>query len=263
MTTIWIAIFAACFIWWFSTGAILYVVQVADRGGDFAHLNVTIATAPFLLIAIYGSVSANQVLDILSVYLAFMSAIIIWGWFELAFLCGVITGPKPEPCPPTATGFERFLRGWGAVAYSEMCLLSIAVLLIFVTQDAPNKFGMWTFMILLLARVSAKLNLYMGVPHINTEFLPRPVRHLASHFKTAKMNWLFPVSITALAGTLALWVERVPNAATEAAQVGYTLLATLTALALFEHWMMVLRVPDAKLWQWMLPNNKATGHQND
>ena len=38
-----------------------------------------------------------------------------------------------------------------------------------------------------------------------------------------------------------------------------SLLASLSALALLEHWLMVLPLPDAKLWRWMLPapNNKT------
>ena len=35
--------------------------------------------------------------------------------------------------------------------------------------------------------------------------------------------------------------------------IGFTLLASLSALAILEHWLMVLPLPDAKLWRWMLP----------
>ena len=35
------------------------------------------------------------------------------------------------------------------------------------------------------------------------------------------------------------------------------LLDALTALALFEHWMMILPLPDAALWRWMLPSPKT------
>jgi len=38
--------------------------------------------------------------------------------------------------------------------------------------------------------------------------------------------------------------------------VGFALLSAITALALLEHWLMVLPVPDAKLWRWMLPAPK-------
>jgi len=36
-------------------------------------------------------------------------------------------------------------------------------------------------------------------------------------------------------------------------KIGWAL-AALTALALLEHWFMVLPLPDAKLWRWMLPD---------
>ncbi|MDZ7599695.1 MAG: DUF3623 family protein [Desulfobacterales bacterium] len=52
-------------------------------------------------------------------------------------------------------------------------------------RDAANPFGLWTFAVLFFARVSAKLNLFFGVPRINTEFLPRPLAHLPSHFRIA------------------------------------------------------------------------------
>ena len=45
---------------------------------------------------------------------------------------------------------------------------------------------------LFFARVSAKLNLFFGVPRINTEFLPRPLAHLASHFRHAPDERLLP-----------------------------------------------------------------------
>ena len=38
-------------------------------------------------------------------------------------------------------------------------------------------------------------------------------------------------------------------------------LASLTALALFEHWMMVLPLPDAALWRWLLPSPKETKYE--
>jgi putative photosynthetic complex assembly protein 2 len=57
---------------------------------------------------------------------------------------------------------------------------------------------LWTFAVLFAARISAKLNLYLGVRKINVEFIPEHLNHLPSHFRTARMNWLFPISITGL-----------------------------------------------------------------
>jgi hypothetical protein len=40
--------------------------------------------------------------------------------------------------------------------------------------------------------------------------------------------------------------------------VGFALLTAMTALALLEHWLMVLPLPDEKLWRWMLPAAPTT-----
>ena len=38
------------------------------------------------------------------------------------------------------------------------------------------------------ARILAKLNLFFGVPRINIQFLPRPLAHLASHFRVSRIT---------------------------------------------------------------------------
>jgi putative photosynthetic complex assembly protein 2 len=125
--------------------------------------------------------------------------------------------------------------------------------MIYASVGAENLFGLWTYIILYFARVSAKLNLFLGVPRINVEFVPHALRHLTSHFRVASVNWLFPVSSVALSFALACWIERLWAVQSPADIAGFSLLTALTALALFEHWVMVLPLPDAKLWRWMLP----------
>ena len=127
-----------------------------------------------------------------------------------------------------------------------------------VTEGHTNIFGLWTFVILFFARISAKLNLFFGVPRIHTEFLPRPLAHLASHFRHARMNWVFPVSILGLTGVAACWLNQALATDADGAFVGHVLLTTLTFLALLEHGFMVLPLPDQKLWRWMLPEGRAT-----
>ena len=68
------------------------------------------------------------------------------------------------------------------------------------------------------------------------------------------MNWLFPVSVTLLTFLAGVWAaEAVAAAEDGAARLGHVLLAVLTALAVLEHWFMVLPLPDQRLWRWMLP----------
>jgi len=121
-----------------------------------------------------------------------------------------------------------------------------------LTWEAANSIALWTFAVLFFARISAKLNVYLGVPNINVEFLPAPMRHLASHFRVAPMNWFFPMGVSLLTFACACWMERAYTAGDPAAFVGFVLLATLTALAIIEHWVMVLPIPDAVLWRWLV-----------
>ncbi|MDT8857891.1 putative photosynthetic complex assembly protein PuhE [Paracoccaceae bacterium Fryx2] len=252
----WMAVATALFLWWFFTGAILWRVKAADNGGPEQHLWSVLLGLPLLGAGFYGVVHTVPDGSPQGAYLAFLSALAIWGWIELAFLSGIVTGPNTRECPEGATEWDRFLRGFGTLAWHETLLVVALLALIVLSKDAVNSFALYTFIVLFFARISAKLNLFLGVPRINTEFLPRPLAHLSSHFRRATMNPLFPVSITTISFASACWMERVWSAPTPGAVTGFTLLAALTLLALLEHWFMVLPLPDQKLWRWMIPAPK-------
>ncbi len=254
----WIAALSALFLWWFSTGAILLVVRLADRQGKRAAQAVTLGSLPLLVWGGWAYWQTLPVLDVQSAYLAFVAALAVWGWIELAFLTGVITGPVTRPLPEDVHEWERFIRAWGTVAYHEMVLLAAVLAMAVAGWGAENPVGLWTFVVLYFARISAKLNLYLGVPRINTEFIPRALAHLPSHFRIRRMNWLFPFSVCALVFACACWLERLWAAESTGGLAGFALLAAITGLALAEHWLMVLPLPDAKLWRWMLPAPQTT-----
>jgi putative photosynthetic complex assembly protein 2 len=253
MSNPWIASLTALFLWWFSTGIILWRVRRADQGGHDDHLWSVLLGLPLLLGGFLGLHATANDPSVRGVYVAFLSALAVWGWIELAFLSGIITGPNLRPCPPKAGDLERFLRATGTILWHELLLVVAVLVIAQMCLGAANAFGLWTFCVLFAARISAKLNLFFGVPRIHTEFLPRHLSHLSSHFRMAKMNWVFPVSITILSFGAACWIERAIAATSDGAFVGYVLLAALTLLALLEHWFMVLPLPDEKLWRWMLP----------
>ncbi len=256
MSSPWLAIVGAMFAWWFSTGAILWRVKSADRIGGGAHLRTVIFALPLLGLGIWGFLTSLSSETMNGVYVGFLSALAIWGWIEIAFLSGIITGPNRHPARPGAPEWERFIRAWGTVAHHEILLAATLGLMIYAAWGMPNEFGLWTYIVLFFARISAKLNLFFGVPRIHVEFLPKPLTHLASHFRIATLNWLFPISITALTFAVACWLERLYAVDTAFEVTGFALLATLTALALLEHWLMILPVPDEKLWRWMIPSPK-------
>ncbi|MFP7672436.1 putative photosynthetic complex assembly protein PuhE [Marivita sp. S0852] len=252
----WIAALVALFLWWFSTGAILMVVKYADRRGMRFGQALTMAAFPVFLLGAYGIWVSATGTNVASAYHGFLAALALWGWIEMAFLTGTIIGPNRMVCRDDIPEWERFIRAWGTIAYHEMLLAGTLAAIWLYTYEAENTFGFWTFAVLFFARVSAKLNLFLGVPKINTEFLPQPLAHLPSHFRHAKMNWLFPISISALTFAVGCWIERIFASDTQGDVVGFALLAAITALALLEHWFMVLPLPDEKLWRWMLPAPK-------
>lgn len=252
----WMAALSAIFLWWFSTGLILWRVRRADNAGHDAHLWSVLLGLPLLFGGIGGLQATLDDASAIGAYIAFLSALAVWGWVELAFLSGIITGPNTSPAPNGASLGQRFTLAVGTILWHELLLIALLAVITIMAHDAANIFGLWTFAILFFARISAKLNLFFGVPRINTEFLPRPLAHLTGHFTRAPMNAVFPLSITALSFAAACFLERVYTAPTIGAEVGFTLLAALTLLALLEHWFMVLPLPDQKLWRWMLPAPK-------
>ena len=245
-------------LWWFSTGAILVAVRLAERGGKRAGLMATLIGLPLLLGGGWAFLDTLDDTTTLGVYTAFLGILALWGWVELSFLTGTVTGPHEEHCPPNRPTWERFLRAWSTIAYHEIALTLLFAFVVLASLGAENMVGTYTYLILYFARISAKLNLFLGVARVNTEFLPSHLEHLGSHFKIAKMNWFFPLSVTFLTFALACWAERLIAAETAAGQTGFALLAGLTALALLEHWLLILPLPDAKLWRWMLPAPKTT-----
>lgn len=256
MSSPWIAALFALFVWWFATGAILWIVRKADNNGEIGHRWSVVLGLPFLGAGIWALLVSLPEPGLAGVYLGFLAALAIWGWIELAFLNGVITGPNHRDCPPGAAGKERFLRAWGTVAYHEMLLALALGVIVWVSFGATNPIAALTFAVLFVARISAKLNLFLGVPKINVEFLPAPLSHLPSHFRHARMNPLFPVSVLGLSVLTGLWLWLAAVLSQPADIVAVTLLATLTALALLEHLLMVAGLPDEKLWRWMIPAPK-------
>jgi putative photosynthetic complex assembly protein 2 len=184
-------------------------------------------------------------------YVGFAAAIVIWGWHEMSFLMGEVAGPNRLPCPPGATGWARFKAATATVIHHELAIAVTAVLLFAITWGQPNQAAPLTFLLLFALRLSAKFNLYLGVPNLSDEVFPEHLAYLKSYFRNRAMNPLFPFSI-AFGGGLAVWAWRASEAAppeSGAAACG-TLLAGLAALGVVEHLFLVLPVRDAKMFRW-------------
>jgi putative photosynthetic complex assembly protein 2 len=128
-------------------------------------------------------------------YTGFAAAILIWGWHEMSFLMGFVAGPNHAECPPDATGWRRFKLATAAVIHHELAIAATAIALFALTWGQPNQAAPLTFLVLFVLRLSAKFNLYLGVPNLSDEVFPAHLAYLKSYFRKARLNPLFPFSI--------------------------------------------------------------------
>ncbi len=182
-------------------------------------------------------------------YTGFAAAILIWGWHEMSFLMGFVAGPNKAECPPTATGWHRFKLATATVIHHELAIAATAILLVAVTWGQPNQSAPLTFLLLFVLRLSAKFNLYLGVPNLSDEVFPAHLAYLKSYFRKASLNPLFPFSIILGAAIVVI--------AYDTRTVTGTLVAGLAALGVVEHLFLVLPLRDAKMWRWAISNKPA------
>jgi len=182
-------------------------------------------------------------------YAAFAGALLIWGWHELAFLTGAITGPRRTPAAGEQ-GWSRFRAATATLIHHELALAATAAILLGLTWGAANQTGAYAFALLLALRLSAKLNLFLGVPNFSDELLPKHLNYLKGYFGTPKLHIVLLLSLLASAA-FALWLGA--RALAAPADAGMWLLFALAALGALEHLFLALPVRDGALWRWAMP----------
>jgi putative photosynthetic complex assembly protein 2 len=232
--------------WWLSTVVLIY--RAGMPRGSFA---ATLGGATLvMMLGVYAIVASRSDTSTSAAYLSFFGGLAIWAWHEVSYLFGFISGPRPEACPPETSGWRRFVLGVKTCIYHEVAVVATAVALAALLWDASNRVGLWTFMILWLMRWSAKLNIFLGVRNLHMEFWPDHLQYLKSFVRQRSMNELFPVSILFASGAFILLAYAAVAAGDDLARrTGATLLATLLALAIIEHGLLVLKVRDDALWR--------------
>ena len=66
------------------------------------------------------------------------------------------------------------------------------------------------------------------------------------------MNFLFPVSVSASTIVTVMLAQKYAAAEDAFQSTSFALLTSLLALAVLEHWFMVLPLPSERLWNWAL-----------
>lgn len=235
------------FAWWFSTGVILYLNGLPR----WTHKPTLAAATLLLALALLGLYATRDDTRITGAYLAFTCALMVWAWQEVAFLLGFVTGPRRTPCPAGSTGWRRAGYALQALLHHEFALVVLGVSVVALTWDGSNPTGPVTFLILWVMRLSAKLNVFLGVRNLNEDFLPAHLRYLQSYFRRAPVNSLFPVSVAASTWlAVLLWQDALAAGLPAFQATALSFAGSLLTLAIVEHWFMVLPLPSAVLWKW-------------
>lgn len=245
----------AIFIWWFSTGVVILLDGLPHRTFRWSLVLSSILG----LGALGGLAHTAGQTSIAATYCAFTCALLLWGWHELSFLTGWITGPRKGASTPGCSRWRLALQAVQVILWHELWLLLSLSLILAITWNQPNKVGLWTFSVLWCMRASAKLNLFLGVRNLGLEFLPAHLSYLRHYFRQAPMNLLFPASVT-FATCVATWLIQLAALSVpgSAASIGALLVATLLILAVLEHWMLVLPLRPSALWKWALRPSHGT-----
>lgn len=244
---------ATAFAWWGATGVIAFLDGLPRR-----TFGASLCGATFVLLAsLYGLWATRADASVGAAYLAFACGLGVWAWLEISFLMGFVTGPRRHACPKGCGGGKHFVHAVEAILWHELAILAGAVAVVALAWHGTNRYGALAFLLLWGMRTSAKLNMFLGVRNLGESFLPDHLRYLLSFFRRRAMNLLFPVSIAAGTWITVYFVRGALGAQDDFTAVGHTLLATLAALGVLEHWLLVLPLPGDALWRWTLEDRAA------
>jgi putative photosynthetic complex assembly protein 2 len=135
--------------------------------------------------------------------------------------------------------------------YHELALLANLALLWWMQEGQRSHVAICTFALLWCMRLSAKLNLFFGVPQNGAQYLPAHLSYLASYFRTRDMTLWFVLSMGVAMGTW-FWLVWLAQQGAVAITTGWVMLATLLGLAIVEHVIMVFPWPLERLWGWAM-----------
>ena len=250
MLDLLVPVLFAIFIWWFSTGVVLLL-----NGMRRASFSWSLSISSLLaLLALYGMSHTAGTLSVVNAYCAFTCALLVWGWHELTFLTGWLTGPRKQACTAPG-GWPRFNQAVAAILWHELGILVGGVAIAAITWNAANQVGLWTFAVLWSMRTSAKLNLFFGVRNLSEEFLPPHLTYMGSYFRRRALNAFLPVVIFVSTLVLVSICLRAINIDTQQAEkVGLMLVGSMLAMAILEHFLLVLPLSSTALWRWAMRN---------
>jgi putative photosynthetic complex assembly protein 2 len=238
----------ATVLWFVATGFVLWLDKLPSHTWPVSITLASVASG----FAMGGIIATAEETSAWAAYVAFACALVLWGWHELSFLMGFVTGPNRNPCPPDARGWRRFRLAAATLIYHEVAMFVCVLVMAAATWGKPNQTATLTFLLLFVMRLSAKFNIFAGVPHLSTEMMPDHMRYLASYFRIAPPRWIFILSVSGIA-VLAAWLADLALSSRGGIATGYALAFALVALAFLEHGFLVVPWQDTAIFRWAMP----------
>ncbi len=248
MAALAIPILFCLFAWWFSTGILIYLNHLPQKTFPWA---VAVATA-LLPVSVGGVYAFHGTQTATAAYLSFLCGLFAWGWTQLTFYTGMLTGPRRERCAEGCHGLIHFWHAVETCLYNEIAALALGAALFAAAWDGSNWTGAWTYGVLWIMHASAKMNAVLGVRNLNEEFFPPHLKYLRGFLRAAPINLLFPLSVTGGTIAAAFMLRDAGLGSNPFRVVSSALPAAMMALAVIEHWLLILPIPAAQLWTWGL-----------
>ncbi len=249
----------ALFLWWFSTGVVFYADGLPKRTFPWS---MAAATA-VLGAALAGLAAAADDTSLAGAYLSFSCGLLAWVWVEASYYLGYLTGPRKHRCEEGCSGWRHFGHALQTSYYHEAAIVLLVLVMVLATAGAPNKLGLWTFVVLLAMHESARLNVFLGVRNLNEQLLPDHLAYLSSFLRRRPMNLLFPFSVTIATVMTAWMIGAAAAAATPYDAAAWSFLAALMAVGVLEHWFLVLPLDVSALWRWSLGSRRAGAPEHE
>ncbi|MEM0900858.1 MAG: putative photosynthetic complex assembly protein PuhE [Pseudomonadota bacterium] len=245
-----IAVIIAVASWWIATGIGLMIAHA--RIDRFWMMFTTSVTTLFAIGIVAFTVNDTSAFG---AYAALLGALLIWGWHEVAFLLGIITGPRRDVLPKDVSDQRRFFLAFQALRDHELALFATMIVFVAFLWTAENQAAMWMFVLLWAMRISTKLNIFFGAPNAVSELLPTRLSYLKSYFRTDRVNPYFAFSVLLALAVFCVSARLAFVAVDDGATVTWSALAAFAGLGLLEHFFLVLPMRDAELWRILLPKN--------
>ncbi|MCX7373513.1 MAG: putative photosynthetic complex assembly protein PuhE [Alphaproteobacteria bacterium] len=235
------------FVWWAGTGVVYFLNQLhpETHGWSMMGASAVLGGALLTLLITVNDVGAG------GPYHGFLCAILIWAWAEMGFLTGQVMGVDNAPLADGTHGWARFTAAVRAILHHEVALLVLTATIFLISWHAPNQMALWTWGVLYSARLSTKINLFMGARNFGDAMLPGHLAHLPSYFRRRRMNAFFPISLAFWASFTWWLFDRASSSAASAFEAtALCMLGTLAALSVLEHLFLVLPIRSEALWTW-------------